>query len=121
MIISHAHIHVAADAVAEVIGAFGFEQEYHALQVETGSDGKPRFTHQPFLEVGDSLKPPAACTLAFACSSGIFDQSQACICSIISAVCLSVCPEVSLFVSITVIIWCLLESDMCSPSLEAWT
>ena len=63
MIISHAHIHVAADAVAEVIGAFGFEQEYHALQVETGSDGKPRFTHQPFLEVGDSLKPPAACTL----------------------------------------------------------
>lgn len=63
MIISHAHIHVAADAVAEVIGAFGFEQEYHALQVETGSDGKPRFTHQPFLEVGDSLKPPVACTL----------------------------------------------------------
>jgi hypothetical protein len=50
----------AVDAVAEVIGGFGFEQEYHALQVETGSDGKPRFTHQPFLEVVDSSKPPAA-------------------------------------------------------------
>jgi len=57
------HIHVAANAVAEVIGGFGFEQEYHALQVETGSDGKPRFTHQPFLEVCDSLKPPAASTM----------------------------------------------------------
>ena len=53
----------AVDVVAEVIGGFGFEQEYHALQVETGSDGKPRFTHQPFLEVGDSSKPPAASTL----------------------------------------------------------
>ncbi len=62
-IIPDTHIHVAAAAFAEVIGAFGFEQEYHALQVETGSDGKPRFTHQPFLEVGDSSKPPAASTL----------------------------------------------------------
>ncbi len=53
----------AVDAVAEVIGGFGFEQEYHALQVETGSDGKPRFIHQPFLEVGDSSKPPAASTM----------------------------------------------------------
>lgn len=41
---------LAMRLTAEVIGAFGFEQEYHALQVETGSDGKPRFTHQPFLE-----------------------------------------------------------------------
>ncbi|KAA6427914.1 MAG: cytochrome P450 [Trebouxia sp. A1-2] len=41
---------LAMRLTAEVIGVFGFEQEYHALKVETGSDGKPRFTHQPFLE-----------------------------------------------------------------------
>lgn len=57
------HIHGAADAVAEVIGVFGFEQEYHALKVETGSDGKPRFTHQPFLEVEAALKLSAASTM----------------------------------------------------------
>jgi hypothetical protein len=53
----------AVDVVAEVIGGFGFEQEYHALQVETGSDGKPQFTQQPFLEVGDSSKLLATSTM----------------------------------------------------------
>ena len=40
---------------AEVISTVGFEKDLDALQVETGSDGKIRLAHQPFLEVGLQL------------------------------------------------------------------
>ena len=40
---------------AEVISTVGFEKDLDALQVETGSDGKIRLAHQPFLEVSLQL------------------------------------------------------------------
>ncbi len=43
-----------------MINVFGFEEGLHALQLETDSDGKPCFAHQPFLEVDESLRPIAA-------------------------------------------------------------
>lgn len=41
----------AAGAVADVISAVGFEQEVHALQLETDFEGKIQLAHRPFLEV----------------------------------------------------------------------
>ena len=41
----------AAGAVADVISVVGFEQEVHALQLETDFEGKVQLAHRPFLEV----------------------------------------------------------------------